>query len=497
MAMRVPKYQRRVGIKTARTRAPRVPTPRMPQITMPKVVPGAFGANVARATQALGEVGTKIAGHLLEMAKDDQDREVLRRETEYRQDLQNRLINGEEETIQINGQDVTRPRGLLRRQLNQAKGSTQELDKVYQEEIRNQYLEGLSRYQLDKLEPAIDSHYLSVRNSVITHEANQLDEDFKNITESNLAQKTSDASIIRDSEQLTSAIDDAIKTAEPYYRKFDEATRKILYEKITSNIVEAATISTLQNTGSLVSSQILLDSAKDKIAESTYSGIKGKLAAGHKSMIAETERIRSINKVNSRFDYIAKIADGTLNWANSAEIIRQVALTDPKLADAMTKNIKKGGFGVEEKDEVFMELAQSIFTSADPETISDFIVAALSETKTISRDRLAVLVYAARKRAEELNKEPGKGFLGSIAEMIITPNPLNTGVLILINTLKRIQGENAEGKRALEIANEEMQKQNLKDNPMISTFSEKGQEGEDGDGNKAIVFPDGRVEEIK
>ncbi len=492
MAMKVPTYQRQVPIETARTQAPR-----MPRITMPRVVPGAFGVDVARATQALSEVGEKIAGHLLQMAQDDQDREVLRRETEYRQDLQNRVINGEEETIQINGQDVIRPKGFLRRQLNQAKGSTQELDKVYQEEVRNQYLGGLSQYQLDKLEPAMDSHYLSVRNSVITHEANQLDEDFKNITESNLAQKTLDASIIRDSDQLTSAIDDAIKTAEPYYRKFDEATRKILYEKIAANIVESSTTSTLQNTGSLVSSQALLDSVKGKIAQSTYSDIKSKLTKGDKTMRAEAKRIETLNKVNNRFDYISKIADGTLDWANSAEIIRRVALTDPKLAEAMTKNIQKGGFELEEKDEVFMDLAQEIFKSADSETISNFLVTALSETKTISRDRLAVLVYAAKKRAEELNKGEDKGFLESIIDAIAVQNYLPAiAANALLNILKRIQKENAVDKRILDITNEEIRKQGLKDNPNISTNDEKGTLMIDAFGNQALVFPDGTIKEV-
>ena len=455
--MRVPEYQRKVPIETARTQAPR-----MPQITMPRAVPGAFGANVAKATQALSEVGTKIADHLLQMAQDKQDREVLHRETESRKDWQNRLTNREEETIKINGQDITRPKGFLVRQLEQAEGSMQEADEAYQK-MRSQYLDGLSQYQLDKLGPAMDSYYETVRNRINIHEANQYDESDRIATESNLAQKTLDASIIRAPDQLTAAIDDAIKTAAPYYRKFDEATRKILNEKISSDIVEAATISNLQNTGNLISSQALLDSAKDKISQSTYNDIRSKLAKGDKSMKAEAERIRTENIVNGRFDYISKIADGTLDWANSAEIIRQVALTDPKLAEAMTKNIQKGGFEVEEKDEVFMELAQSIFTSADSKTISDFLVRALSETKNISRDRLTILVYAGRKKAEELNQEPGNGFLNKVFDII---NLSTFGApFIFMNAMRRIQAENVQGKRVLDIAHEEVREQARKDYP--------------------------------
>lgn len=273
MAMKVPQSQTRVPIETARIQAPR-----KPRISMPRAVPGAFGADVARATQALGEVGLKIAGHLQQMAQDDQDREVLRRETEYRQDLQNRLSNIEEETVQINGQDVTRPKGFLMRQLGNAKGSTQGLDKVYQEEVRNQYLKGLSRYQIDKLGPAMDGHYLSVRNSVITHEANQLDADFKNVTEANMKQKVLDASIIRNPKQLSAAIDDAIKSSSAYYRKFDPATRQILNAEIAKNMASSSIIATIERTGNYGMAKTMLDGIKSKIPDSVYNTINDEIA---------------------------------------------------------------------------------------------------------------------------------------------------------------------------------------------------------------------------
>lgn len=493
--MKVPTYQTQVPIETARTQAPRMPT-----ISMPRTVPGAFGVDVGAAYERLGDVGLKIAEHLQKMALEKQDREVLRRETASRKNWQNRLMDMEEETVMVDGKEVTRPKGWLLRQGILAEGVTQEFDKAFQER-RNQDLAGLSQYQVDKLGPALDNYHLSIRNKLITHEANEWDAATKKETESNLEQKVLDASMIRDEEQLGTAIDDAIKAAEPYYRKYDEVTRKVLNEKIASNMVEAATISTLQNTGDLILPQGLLDSAKDKIAQSTYNDIKSKLAKGYKSMVTESERIRLINRVNSRFDYIAKIADGTLDWANSAEIIRQVAATDPKLAEAMTKNIEEVEEGIEledESNEVFLELAKDIFTSTDLETISDFLVRALSETKNISRDRLAILVYAARKRAEELDKGESRGFLESIVDIIniqnaIIPIAVNT----LLNTLRRIQKENVEGEKVLDIANDEIRKQNLKDRPDMKNVSEDGQEWRDPDGNKAMVYPDGRVEEIK
>ena len=204
-------------------------------------------------------MGDRIALHLKQMAIDEQDKEVLKRETAYRQDLQTRLMDTSDETIQVNGQDVTRKKGLLLRQLGQSKGATEDLDSTYQTQLREQYLGGLTKYQADKLGPAMDNYYLSVRNNVITHESNQLDEDFKNTTESNLKQKIMDASLIRDDKQLAYAIDDAVRTIEPYNRKYDEATRAVENEKTAESIAKAAIISAIEQTGNYTQAKVMLE----------------------------------------------------------------------------------------------------------------------------------------------------------------------------------------------------------------------------------------------
>ena len=50
-------------------------------------------------------------------------------------------------------------------------------------------------------------------------------------------------------------------------------------------------------------------------------------------------------------------------------------------------------------------------------------------------------------------------------------------------------------KRILEITNEEIHNQNIANHPEISTFGEKGQLMMDAFGNKALVYPNGRIEE--
>lgn len=232
--MRVPVYEQQV---TA-TATPQVSNPAMPQPASPHVVPQAFGIQNAQAIQSLGMVGEQIAKHLEIRLQDEQDKEIIRRETDFRIEIQNALKNNEDETIEINGQQITRKKGYLLRQLGQAKGTTEDFDKLYKEQIRNKYTQGLNRYQLQKIEPALDTYYYSARENIITHEANQEDEELKNIVEANVIQKTNDAITIADPDIFEKSIQDAIDTYSIYNRRFDPQTQKNNNEKIAQNITE-------------------------------------------------------------------------------------------------------------------------------------------------------------------------------------------------------------------------------------------------------------------
>ena len=108
--MKVPKYEQQVGKEAVTVQPVNQPT-----ISMPGAVRGAFGESQGQAVENLGKVTMQIAGHMQQMAKDEQDIERINRETAYMQDWQDILTNQEEETLDIGGQEVTRPKGLLMR----------------------------------------------------------------------------------------------------------------------------------------------------------------------------------------------------------------------------------------------------------------------------------------------------------------------------------------------------------------------------------------------
>ncbi len=262
--IKVPEYQRTEKLVTPRQESP----------TMPRIIPEAFGTPQAEAAQRMAAAGERLAGvlsqHILKRKQDQQDKEVLGLETSFRQDFQNRLLNPETEMVTIGDKQVERPKGLLQRKLGQTSGLTIDLDNQYRT-VKEQYSKNLSPYQLSKLGPAMDNYYTNQRDNVIKHEAQELDLDFKNTTESNVAQKTLDAAIIKDPGQLAFAIDDAIASALPFNKRFDEVTRKLKEEKIAVDIAKSAIVSTMETTGNYVVANAMLEGIKGKVSPATFA----------------------------------------------------------------------------------------------------------------------------------------------------------------------------------------------------------------------------------
>lgn len=553
--MKVPQYEERVE-----TAAPTVSAPRQPNIASPGVVPGAFGADVGAAYEKLGQVGDRISAHLQQMAIDEQDKEVLKRETTYRQDLQTRLMDTSDETIQVNGQDVTRKKGLLLRQLGQAKGATEDLDSTYQTQLRKQYLGGLTKYQADKLASAMDNYYLSVRNNVITHESNQLDEDFKNTTESNLKQKIMDASLIRDDKQLAYAIDDAVRTIEPYNRKYDEATRKVQNEKTAEDIAKTAIISAIEQTGDYTQAKIMLEGIKDKISPATYtaisdevgkravdmaiaadmsihqedSAVMAELQKGKKGLfgyLSTTEINKNIKESQQKIYYNSQIAkrgieeqqnlrnDEVLNKISTdsltlSDIEREMNLPEEQggLPKKVLVNYKRAVQRGIEKD--LNAMLKEKTTDGDPTRKAQAVKQYLdlidsfvddSTDKWYAREKLSaayadgllnkgetIFLNKLKNNLKDIEFNRSTGPINSaikgLKSFLKQNNASDEEIAIRIKQLLGSQNINADTVKAI------AQEHTKSKVPEASVISEKGQLMMDGDGNMAMVYPDGTIE---
>ena len=494
--MKVPVYERQVkDIVT-------------PQVSTPHALrppAAAFGTETAEATQNLGETGQKIAGFMARRAQERQKElmvaDTLNRDTAAGQILQDLQFSDELD-------DKGRPKGLLNRKLEQSQGITEEFNKRYFK-LRKEFLENTPDIeQQNTLARMLDARFEAVQSRIANHERVETDKSIGLAHKSSLDLQENEAAQIQDSSSLSVAIDKAIATQESFNRfmGYDPDTAKVSNGEAAARIVKSAVLSTWKTTGNLAQAQALLDSAKDRLpGNEKYNEIKDEIFKSYGDMQSQENKIQLENKIADRLDYIGRIANGTLPWENSMDLIRSIAIKDPELAEAMNKvfKSKKGYFVEDVNNEAFQELAKDIFTARDSEDVSKFLLQALKENKNISRDRLAILVDAARERAKELPlsvkgqkaASPKRSFWNSAWDAIMLSNPI-TAPFVLINTVGRAKAENAQGEQILNIANDEIRKQRIKDNPIIGTLPAKGRILVDRYGNKAIVYPDGSYEEV-
>lgn len=194
-------------------------------------------------------------------------------------------------------------------------------------------------------------------------------------------------------------------------------------------------------------------------ADAKEKSDKMKAAQGLIKNMEATERYNLLEeRINKRFDVIGKIAAGELNEEDFPDVIQDISSKDPTLGEALQKNMEKGGLTLEKEDNMaFAQLATSIMASEDKEKVTEFLARALEDNKNISRDRLAILVYAAKKRVEELNKRNKQSFMSRIIGFFNGKSKAESNALY--NSLRRIQEENADDETAENIVKEEIYKQ--------------------------------------
>lgn len=563
MPIRVPQYEEQV-----KTVTPHLETPKGPERTVPGVVRGAFGENVAQAQQDIGQGLSQLGQQMLKIEQDEQDKEELKRETAFRQEVQVRLSDRGRETLNVNGQEIERPRGYLNRELGQAKGVTQEFDTYYYKELRDKYAKGLSKYQLAKLAPAMDNYYTSTRDTLIVHEARELEKDFMEETKANLEQKTLDASLIRDPDNLKIAIDDGIKSAEPFNAKFGPATRKLLNEKIAEDITKAAVIATIERSGDYVQAKMMLDGIKENIPDSVYNKISDEIGSravdiaisgdnsitqedssvmqelqkgskGDFAFLATSERIKAIKESQQRIVNNSQIAKQNIKEAQlvrNDNIIKKVNDQTLTLADIereMSIPEEQGGIPRKTLLQYKRGVVQGIKTSLDKELkqsttgIPIGTKGAGEPTATAKRVRQYLnlidlylddktdALYASEKLAEaysdgitnpketaflndlkqnlkeiQYNRstEAKKGWIKSLKQALDDTKATDEEVAIKIKQLLGTQNMNQETVKKLSA---EHVKSKV---PEATTAPETGQLMMDGNGNIAMIYPDGTIE---
>jgi hypothetical protein len=195
---KVPVYEQQVQAQPGQFATPEILRP--PE--------GAFGGAIDQAIGNLGQAGMQVSkvlmDHALEVRKMEQEKQVLDTATQARSKLQD-LLYGEGGT---DDQGNAVP-ALMNRAGGQAKGATMAFDGAYRqvkEDALGRVQEPLQKATLNRL---LDTHYETMRGTVIRHEAEQGRLAYQSSVESYLKQGVAQAGAITDPDSMGKAIDQA------------------------------------------------------------------------------------------------------------------------------------------------------------------------------------------------------------------------------------------------------------------------------------------------
>ena len=112
---------------------------------------------------------------------------------------------------------------------------------------------------------------------------------------------------------------------------------------------------------------------------------------------------QTADMIDNRFKTTLDIATNKVGLYDMVGNIGEVSKKDPKLAEAMQAVVDSGGFYRVNKNEdvEFSKLVKNIFDSGDQHSMSEFVVSAL-KNRSISNDRMAIIVQAAQQHAQGL-----------------------------------------------------------------------------------------------
>lgn len=402
--MKVPVYQNRVSVQTPQVSF--IQTPSAPRQAFGEQI----GKEIARTGEIIQDMGTKLGSHLLKLHEEKVAARVADLDTSFRKDINDKLINPEEETINVNGQDVTRPKGIMVRSLNQTEGAYQEFSDFYASK-RDEYLGMVDdKKGRQALAQKLDGQFLTYQMQVRGHEATQIRKARIDSQASNLAAQVKDAAGIIDSRSLENAIINVAETQDNInsLTGVDEVTGHLNKSRAIGEVVENSVISTVYRTGDLELAHALLDKAKDYITPGKYQELLMSSQDAHEKYKKYALKAFEDNQDKNESQLILDMANKNVSVLTPAEVIQKVqsgdisnefgnayirVLKSPKHIDPK-KSIERSGF---------TEYAKQLFSANDRDSAKSAIVNMLngaSEGK-LNEEQLAVLLKVANKAGDK------------------------------------------------------------------------------------------------
>lgn len=387
--MAIKAYKQQIGLET----------PNLPSVPNPGAVEGAFGGDIARATQYAGQVGQQmseqLAAHVEKQKKLQNDAFVADQEIKYRQELQDRTLSNEMETGNVNGQQIERPKGMLNRQGLNSVGSTVELDE-WQKKTEARYLQEIKDPELrDRVRRTISDKYYSTRDNVISHEAKQTREGYISNLQGSRDLQIQDAGTLRTQDQINAGINKVAVLQDQINKAngLGNDQSQIEFRKTVSKFVENISNAKLIEDPTGDTSRAIVAGLSDKLppedAANLTKDIDKKVAASSSILLDDLnskfidgtitlEDIQSANRPKEK---------GGIGADRAKKMLRELTTDQAKLIDGFRED--------NEAADKYVTAAEEIFKGQDEYKAKQILVDAMSDG------------FMSRQEAQKINRLTG------------------------------------------------------------------------------------------
>lgn len=416
----VPRAEQSVG-----TDAPQVPT-----IQAPRVVPGAFGIDVAAATQKAGETGVQLGDVLLRhIASANQRRmQAMIADSNVRLDtsFQDMAHSNEPATTFTGGSapsntapfnpapnsgpnDVGQVKGYLNRMSYNAKGITEDFVKNAAP-LKSQFLEPFKGDPLLFKQASVkfDETYKSYYNAISAHEGNQLRIGDNNALNAQTVKDINSTISAPDVPSLLNGIKQITQSTNIQYAHKGAEQDEIdnFVQKNVGDAVSKAVVNKLTTTGDIKQAQAMLDAAKDSITPERYEKIDSMIDTGF-TRLQQQAHVATVQKqISGQANLLTQLSLGHAGWMNIddvANLVQQGAISE-KFGKAYSDVIaSKGNYQPrEENNSSVPKFIEAIYHAKDQTQVHDTLISMMQEHKNMSQDEMAVLINSAMKRSNGL-----------------------------------------------------------------------------------------------
>lgn len=505
MAIRIPTISNEVQPETAK-----IPNPADYSVAPPKLAFGEF-----QSTQDIGNtisnIGVDLNRYQQRKQEDESNLRISQISTQHSVGINDLLRSNEDIEVELDGEKQIVKKGLLYRPDKYANDVVIEGTDAYHKFSNELFAQAKTEKERQALAEKFGSEFPSFQQKLL-EKAVEGDRRYKN--------SEFDAGIKLAIDQSNSAtnIDDLVdlmnkarndSDSKSKYNNLTPELADLNRKEILGKIVSNSSLAILNETGDINAARDILNQTKDIIDEKTYRKINTGLGVEMERIRKQQKIVETQAQINNQADYINQFLSGNMSWMDIQDIAKDVrsGKVSDKFGLAMSDVIKEG-YNYTPKDdenENYPDFIDSVLNANDQVELHDTIVSILSNSKNISRDKLAIIINQAMKRSNTL---PLSMKISKDVPVDEVQLQIDTGSRAIVRYGRNINLPNKDiadiygeyqkqislGKEPKNAYNSAIYLNALKYNPNLADIPEEGKVQIDKNGNIFKIFPTGKIE---